>query len=244
MRDGNIIAWIIWILLTVLCVGAAIAGAIVGIRARKNGNGSSEPVASAYIAGTIGGPRAVSWTNARAKAVAERCGAAYTSMLTGGVEMSTTRHGFGTVTVTGGRDGLDDVAAQAGVPIPREIPPFDGAYARSILMLMDRTLYGHHVRAYLLRYSESYTGSPDEEAKHDNLTALVVALDAGLPETVESAVSQAMMAVSGMHRAVSFLSAPASAPTAASASGPVRFFTAIGPDSNSVADVYDAVAAL
>lgn len=95
--------------------------------------------------------------------------------------------------------------------------------------------------------------------------ALVVALDAGLPESVESAVSNAMTAVNGMHRAVTFLGAPVAhvngpavvvnAPAAATvatapvsaptpATGPVRFFTAIQPDSNSVADVYGTVAAL
>lgn len=247
-QTGTIIAWIVWGIFAALFVGLAIAGIIVGLRARKHGNGPTELIASAYVAGTIGGPRTVPWTNSRAKAVAERCGATYTSMLTGGLETSTTTRGFHTVTVTGGHDGLDEVAAQAGVPVPREIPPFDGAYARSILMLMDRTLpdqqgCSRHVRVYLLRYSESYTGSPYEGAKHDDLTALVVALDAGLPESVESAVSNAMTAVSGMHRAVTFLGAHV-ATVNAPASAPVRFFTAIQPDSNSVANVYDAVAAL
>ncbi|MBW3081732.1 hypothetical protein [Bifidobacterium saguinibicoloris] len=215
MSAVDIIIWTVTIGGLLLAVAAAIAGIVVAVRKPKDGDPSgvaSAPVASAYIAGTIGGGPAVVWTNAKAKAVAERCGATYIGLLRGTTGMHTTIHGFGgRTTVIGGPDGLDEVAARAGVPIPREIPPFDRAYDRSIGMLMDRPLHGQHVRIYLLTYSESYEGvTRHDSLMHQDRTALVIALDGGLPGTVESTLTR-VIADTGSGVLHAFYGAPASA---------------------------------
>ncbi|MBT1181945.1 hypothetical protein JS531_08270 [Bifidobacterium sp. CP2] len=222
MSAVDIIIWTVTIGGLLLAVVAAIAGVVVAVRKPKDGDPTgtapvasapvaSAPVASAYVAGTIGGGPAVVWTNAKAKAVAERCGATYIGLLRGTTGMHTTIHGFGgRTTVIGGPDGLDDVAARAGVPVPREIPPFDRAYDRSIGMLMDRPLHGQHVRIYLLTYSESYEGvTRHDSLMHQDRTALVIALDGGLPGTVESTLTR-VIADTGSGVLHAFYGAPAS----------------------------------
>ncbi|MBT1175454.1 hypothetical protein JS530_08095 [Bifidobacterium sp. LC6] len=224
--------WVITIVGLVLCVGCAVAGVIAALRKPKDGS-SAAPVATAYIAGTFG-EKAISWTDAKARAIAEGCGAAYTSFLKGASSSVTTNQRFGgQVTVTGGPDGLEDVVAPMQVPVPRDAEPFNRAYDRSIRMLMDRTLYGHHVRIYLLDYNENFDGSRYDAVKHENLTALVIALDEGLPSMVESALTRAVAD-----------SCPSMGGIVPVAGNHVRFLTVLQPDSSGVQNMYEAVASL
>ncbi|PLS29223.1 hypothetical protein Uis4E_0643 [Bifidobacterium parmae] len=229
MGIGTVILWIVTITLLALCLLAAIAGIVAAIRGPRDGG--SMPTASAYIAGTIGGGKTVAWTDAKARAAAERCGATYVSIVRGAASSTTVVRGpGGRVSVTG-NDGLDAEAARLGVPVPYGPPPFDRAYNRSILMLMDRVLNGRHIRIYLLRYAEPYEGSRYEELRHENLTALIVAQDPGLPAAIESMLTN-VIAGTGTGRTITFTN------------GGTRFLAAVAPDSSAVAAAYDAIAKL
>ncbi|KAB7789670.1 hypothetical protein [Bifidobacterium leontopitheci] len=207
------VLWIVWIILLALCGGAAIAGLVVGIRVAKErkagagddaevsgpADGSAASAGTMYISGTFGGGRPVAWTGRKALDAALSCGATYIGLIQGdGSSVTTVSSGWGRERVSG-TDGLAQAAAKFHVPVPTQVEPFSTAYDRAILTLMDRPLYGHHVRVYLLRYAEPYEGTQYDAPRHRNLYALVVALDAGLPGTVESTLTRVDNARSFAH---------------------------------------------
>lgn len=228
---GTIIVWIVTIVGLVLCVGFAIAGIVVALHKPKDG--SSVPVASSYIAGTFG-EKTIAWTDAKARAIAEGCGASYTAFLKGVTSVvSSSRQLGGHLTVTGGPDGLEEAVAPLQVPVPRDVEPFNRAYDRSIRMLMIRNLYGHRVFIYLLDYGESFDGLSYDALKHENLTALVIALDEGLPSAIESILTRAISD-----------SCPSLGGVVTVPGNHVRFLTVLQPDSAGVQNMYEAVASL